>query len=208
PGHNMHVKTIPPVEASMSMGEIGKAIQELKQNYKISFELYELNKKDWNTNWVTDSKPLVQISLLVGSSLTPLSAGFYDKCHPYGILSEYYTNPTPAAALVSQAERLKLDKCPLEAATVTKHLERIRSLIYGLRQAAIEHPESKTLDTAIMGVKESSEQNGMTQNTLQDNQDVWNVVHITDGTVTVEEDVAGQFEGEGENEIADWDLCE
>lgn len=36
-------------------------------------------------------------------------------------------------------------------------------------KAAIEHPESKTLDTAIMGVKESSEQNGMTQNALQDN---------------------------------------
>ncbi|KAI4257209.1 MAG: hypothetical protein L6R42_005794 [Xanthoria sp. 1 TBL-2021] len=239
----MDVKTISPTKASMSMGGFGKVIQELKQNHKISFELYELNKKEWNTNWVTD---------------------------------KYYTNSTPAVALVSQADRLKLDKFPLDASTVTKHLECIRSLIYGLRQAeadqekqseqkakktamqkpvggpprlptvnecrsplvtsddtgfanqsmvslfpwrgltdqprgfelAIEHPKSKTLDTAIMGVKESSKQNGMTQNALQDNQDVWNVVDTTGGTVTVEEEVAGQFDGEGENEIADWDLCE
>lgn len=181
---------------------------------------------------------------------------------------------------------MKLHKCPLEASTVTKHLERIRSLISRLRQAeadlekqteqkakktamqklvrgppclptindfrsalvtcddtgfpnqsiesmfpwrgltdpsrgfelpasisrmgkaAIEHPEPETLDTAIMGVKESSQQNGMARDALRDNQDGWNVVEATDGTVSVEEDVVGQFDGEGENENAEWDLCE
>ncbi len=193
---------------------------------------------------------------------------------------------TPAVALFSEEERLELEKSPLEALTVLKHLERIRNLISRLRgaqthqvkqteqkanKAAMQEPfggppparivnsfqsalntsndpeschrliqpkfagngatdpprESKlpatsllmgkvatkqagtqTVDTAIMDVKESSEQNGMTEDTLQDKKDGWNLVEASDDAMNLEEDVAEQLDGEGKSENAEWDLCE
>lgn len=190
----------------------------------------------------------------------------------------------PTVALFSKEERLELEKSPLEASTVLKHLERVRNLLARLRGAQThqvkqteqkankaamrdpfggpppapavnslhsalnthDDPESchrliqpkfegsgatdppsklpatsllmgkvatkqagtQTVDTTIMDVKESSEQNGMTEDTLQDKKDGWNLVEASDGAMNLEEDVAEQLDGEGKSENAEWDLCE
>ena len=57
---------IPQLKSRMSQEEIEKAIQELRRNHETSIELYELNKKAWKTNWVTESKLLTRSSLIIG----------------------------------------------------------------------------------------------------------------------------------------------
>lgn len=64
--YTMDSMIIPQPKSRMSQEEIEKAIQELRHNHKTSLELYELNKKAWKTNWVTESKLLTRWSLIVG----------------------------------------------------------------------------------------------------------------------------------------------
>ncbi|KAI4223892.1 MAG: hypothetical protein LQ349_007345 [Xanthoria aureola] len=80
------------------------------------------------------------------------------------------------------------------------------SLLMG--KVATKQAGTQTVDTAIMDVKESSEQNGMTEDTLQGKKDGWNLVQATDGAMNLEEDVAEQLDGQGKSENAEWDLCE
>lgn len=75
-------------------------------------------------------------------------------------------------------------------------------------KVAMKQAGTQTVDTAIMDVNESSEQDGMTEDTLQDKTDGWNLVEATDGAMKLEEDVAEQLDGEGKSENAEWDLCD
>lgn len=80
----------------MSTEEIRKAIQELKKNHKTSIELYELNKKELNTNWVTNSKLLVRSLVLIPSSLTPLQDFTTNANHMESCMSTTPTQPLPS----------------------------------------------------------------------------------------------------------------
>lgn len=85
---------------------------------------------------------------------------------------------------------------------------KLPTTILQMGKVAMKQAGTQTVDTAIMNVKESSEQDSMTEDTLQDKTDGWDLVEATDGATNLEEDVADQLDGEGKSENAEWDLCE